>query len=160
MNHPIFLEKRINGTCKKFNSEDIKPNVRGEIQVASDTFFIKDIKKPFLYYLVNTFIFFLIYCLVFFGIIELFEIKYNYLNQWCLITFILFSLIISIQAYSYFKIDNKKLILDRMNSTVTLPRPFFLKAKIIPFRQLEAFKKLTGIASDYGDNNVITCYPI
>ncbi len=156
MNHFIFLEKRINGMSKKFNLEDIKPKAKGEIQVASDTFFIKDTKKKsFFYCLLNTFFVFLIYFFCSFGIMEVLEISYDNVNKWGVITTILFALIIAIQTYIYFRIDNKKLILDRMKGMVTLPGPFFLKGETIDFRQLEAFKKLRGIPDGNGVGKIV-----
>ena len=52
----IFLDKKIRYHYDKINKEKIKPNKKGEIQVASDEVFIKcNKKKSFGYYLLNIF---------------------------------------------------------------------------------------------------------
>ncbi len=156
MNHLILLEKSINGNYKKIKLEDVQPEIKGEIQLASNAFFIKDSKKKsFLYYLMNILLSFFIYCFCSFGIFELLNINYNILNQWYLVTSVLFTFIISFKLYFYTKVDNKKLVLDRLNGYVTLPMPFPLKQETINFKQLQALKKSSGTADDYEGGEIV-----
>lgn len=49
---------------------------------------------------------------------------------------------------------DKKLILDRLNGLITLPRPYFLRPETISIQQLQAYKVLKGAPGDYGGGDI------
>ncbi|WP_199185069.1 hypothetical protein [Aquimarina sp. I32.4] len=63
-----------------------------------------------------------------------------------------------VQDKNYFFSSNRKLILDRINGTITLPRFLFFKSKKRKFSQVQAFIRISGIPDDYGGESIVELY--
>ncbi len=154
----IFLDKKIRYHYDKINKEKIKPNKKGEIQVASDEVFIKcNKKKSFGYYLLNIFFYTLGYAFLTFSYHYLTssEPSDTFVKIW-LISIAAFTSIMTVYyTNEYFFSSKKNIVLDRLNGKITLPATFYYKSRTLKFNHVEAIIKKMGVPDDYGGGDTV-----